>query len=46
MDALTGDTPVFGTRIDQLIVTADNVDDVVADNPYMFFDYKDQVQDI
>ncbi len=44
--ALTGGEPVFGTPIDQLIVTADNVDAVVEENPYMFFDYKDLVQDI
>jgi len=46
VEALTGGTPVFGTPIDQLIVTADNVDQVVEDNPYMFFDFKDKVQNI
>jgi ribose transport system substrate-binding protein len=44
--ALTGGTPVFGTPIDQLIATADNIEAIVAENPYMFFDYKDLVQDI
>lgn len=44
--ALTGGTPVFGTPIDQVIATADNIEAIVAENPYMFFDYKDLVQDI
>lgn len=46
LDKLAGRTPTFGTAIDQLIVTADNVDATVEANPYMFFDYKDRVQDI
>ncbi len=46
VDALAGGTPVFETAIAQVIATADNIDEIVSDNPYMFFDYKDQVQDI
>jgi ribose transport system substrate-binding protein len=43
---LGGGTPEFRTVVDQVIATADNIDQVVEENPYMFFDYKDQVQDI
>ena len=44
--ALGGGTPEFRTVIDQVIATSDTIEQIAADNPYMFFEYQDLVQDI
>jgi ribose transport system substrate-binding protein len=44
--SLKGDKPTFGTVIEQVIATADNIDAVIAKNPYFFSDYKSKVQNI
>ncbi|MEO6126593.1 MAG: sugar ABC transporter substrate-binding protein [Ilumatobacteraceae bacterium] len=44
--SLKGETPQFRTIIEQVIATADDIDSVVAANPYMFAEYKDKVQNI
>ena len=44
--ALKGETPQFRTVIEQVIATSDDIDAVVAANPFMFLDYKDKVQNI
>ena len=44
--ALAGGTPEFQTVVDQVIATGDDIDAVVEANPFMFMEYKDQVQDI
>jgi ABC-type sugar transport system substrate-binding protein len=44
--ALAGGTPEFRTVIDQVIATSDTIEQIAADNPYMFFEYQDRVQDI
>lgn len=44
--SLRGETPEFRTIVDQVIATSDDIDDVVAANPYMFMEFKDLVQDI
>ena len=46
LNALAGKPVEFRTVIEQLLVTADNVEEVVARNPFIFTDYKDKVQDI
>ena len=46
LKALAGEAVEFRTVIEQVLVTADNVDEVVASNPFMFMEYKDKVQDI
>jgi ABC-type sugar transport system substrate-binding protein len=46
LNALAGKPNEFRTVIEQLLVTADNVDEVVAANPFIFAEYKDKVQDI
>lgn len=46
LEVLGGGSPEFGIDISQVIATGDNIDQVSEDNPYMFFDFKDQVQDI
>ncbi len=44
--SLKGETPEFRTVIEQVIATSDDIDAVVEANPFMFFEYKDLVQDI
>ncbi|HRE02562.1 MAG TPA: sugar ABC transporter substrate-binding protein [Ilumatobacteraceae bacterium] len=44
--SLRGETPQFRSVIEQVIATEDNIDAVVEANPYMFFEYKDKVQNI
>jgi ribose transport system substrate-binding protein len=46
LNALAGKPNEFRTVIEQTLVTADNVEEVVAANPYMFMEYKDKVQNI
>jgi len=46
LNALAGKPVEFRTVIEQSLVTADNVDEVVAANPFIFVEYKDKVQDI
>lgn len=44
--SLKGETPEFRTVIEQEMATADTIDAIVEKNPYMFFEYKDKVQNI
>ena len=46
LTALKGETPEFRTVIEQVMATSDDIDAVVEANPYMFFEYKDKVQNI
>ena len=46
LTALKGETPEFRTVIEQVMATSDDIDSVVEANPYMFFEYKDKVQNI
>ena len=46
LNALAGKPVEFRTVIEQVLVTADNVEEVVAANPFIFTEYKDKVQDI
>ena len=46
LQSLAGETPEFQTVIEQVIATADTIDAIVEENPFMFMEYKDQVQDI
>lgn len=46
LNALAGKPVEFRTVIEQLLVTADNVEEVVAANPFIFTEYKDKVQNI
>lgn len=43
---LNGKTPEFRTVVAQEIATGDNIDAIAEANPYMFFEYKDKVQNI
>ena len=45
-EALKGGTPEFKVDVDQVIATADNIDQVVADNPYIFAEFKDKVANL
>ncbi|MGA9275993.1 substrate-binding domain-containing protein, partial [Ilumatobacter sp.] len=44
--ALQGSDVPFETPVEQVIATADNIDDIIAENPYTFESFRDQVQDI
>jgi len=46
LNALAGKPVEFRTVIEQLLVTADNVEEVVAANPFIFTEFKDKVQNI
>ena len=46
VEALAGAEPTFATPITQVIATNADIAQVVADNPFMFTEYEDQVQDI
>jgi ABC-type sugar transport system substrate-binding protein len=46
LKALQGTTPDFKTEVDQIIATADNIDDVVAKNPYVYAEFKDKVANL
>ena len=44
--ALKGEKPDFKTDVDQIIATAENIDDVVAKNPYVYAEFKDKVANL
>ena len=46
LKTLKGEKPEFRTVIAQEIATAENIDSIVAANPFMFMEYKDKVQNI
>ncbi|MEO5899880.1 MAG: sugar ABC transporter substrate-binding protein [Ilumatobacteraceae bacterium] len=46
LKALKGETPAFKTEVDQIIATAENIDDVVAKNPYVYAEFKDKVANL
>jgi ABC-type sugar transport system substrate-binding protein len=46
LQALAGETPQFQTVIDQVIATSDTIEQIAEENPYMFFEYQELVQDI
>ena len=46
LKALQGGTPEFKVDVDQIIATADNIDQVVEDNPYIFAEFKDKVANL
>ena len=46
LKALQGGTPEFEGKVDQVIATADNIDQVVKDNPYIFTEFKDKVANL
>ena len=46
LKALKGEKPQFRTVIDQVIATSEDIDKVVAANPFMFLEHKDKVQNI
>jgi ribose transport system substrate-binding protein len=46
LKALNGEKPEFKVNVDQVIATADNIDQVVADNPYIFEEFKDKVANL
>ena len=46
LETLNGGTPEFKVDVDQVIATADNIDQVVADNPYIFAEFKDKVANL
>ncbi len=46
LKALQGGTPDFEGKVDQVIATADNIDQVVKDNPYIFEEFKDKVANL
>ncbi len=44
--AIEGGTPTFEQPIDQVIATADNIDQVIADNPFNYPEYNDITSNI
>ncbi|MCU1503861.1 MAG: hypothetical protein JWM12_3215 [Ilumatobacteraceae bacterium] len=46
LKALKGEKPAFKTDVDQIIATADNIDAVVAKNPYVYAEFKDKVANL
>lgn len=46
LKALKGEKPDFKTEVDQVMATADNIDDVVAKNPFVYAEFKDKVANL
>jgi ribose transport system substrate-binding protein len=46
LQALAGETPEFRTKVDQVIATPETIDQLAEENPYMFMEFKDRVQNI